>query len=350
MVAALSLTTLVLAGCGSDDNSTASEETKAANCATGAVTGAGSTFVQPIVQQWIKDYAASCSGATVNYNGVGSGAGVQQFNSGTVDFAGTDVPLSSSEKDGAKAKYGDVLTIPWSAGGIAVTFKLAGVTDMQLSPATVAGIFAGKITKWDDAAIKADNSGKTFPSTAIQTIHRSDGSGTTAAFTSYLSDVAPSVWTAGSGKEVKWPSGQGAKGSDGVTAAVKATEGAITYVDVSFARSNQLGVAKIKNESGAFVAPEATNVTAALASATESATGEVTLDYKAPDKAAYPVSTVTYVVVPKKPGDAGKTALLKSFVEYALGNGQNSADNLYYAPLADQLKSQATTAAGTIGS
>lgn len=350
LVAALALSTLVLASCGSDDNSNTNASAKPADCATGAVTGAGSTFVQNIALQWVKDYSAACSGSTINYNGVGSGAGVQQFNSGTVDFAGTDVALSQSEKDAAKAKYGDVLTIPWSAGGIAVEFKLAGVTDVQLSPATLAGIFGGKIATWNDAAIAADNPGVTLPSTPIQVIHRSDGSGTTAAFTAYLTAVAPEAWTAGTGKEVKWPVGQGAKGSDGVTAAVKAADGAIGYAEVSFARANQLGVAKIKNNSGAFVAPESANVTAALGAATVDADGKVTLDYKAPDASAYAISTVTYAVVPKKPSDAAKSALLKSFVNYALDGGQNSAAALYYAPLADNVKTSAKTAAQSIGS
>ncbi len=350
LAAALVTSTLVLAGCGSDTNSSTAKSATPANCATGSVTGAGSTFVQNIALQWIKDYTNSCKGATINYNGVGSGAGVQQFNAGTVQFAGTDVALSQTEKDAAKAKYGDVLTIPWSAGGIAVEYKLAGVTDLKLSPATLAGIFAGKIAKWDDTAIKADNAGVTLPTTPVQVVHRSEGSGTTAAFTAYMTATAPDVWTAGTGKEVKWPAGQGAKGSDGVTAAVKAADGTIGYAEVSFARANQLGVAKIKNAAGEFVSPEGANVTAALSAAQVAVDGKVTLDYKAADKAAYEISTVTYVVVPKKPADAAQSTLLKSFVQYALDSGQASASALFYAPLSDTVKTPAKTAAQSIGS
>jgi phosphate transport system substrate-binding protein len=350
------LAMLVFAACGSDDNSTSADDasgstvapTKVA-CASGTISGAGSTFVQTIVQQWIKDYAAACPDATVNYQGVGSGAGIQQLTAGTVDFAGSDVAMKPEEQTAAEAKVGPVLHIPWTAGGIAVEYHLDGVKDVKLTPEALAGIFAGKITTWDDAAIKAANKGVTLPSTAIQVVHRSDGSGTTAAFTAYLAAAAPSTWTFGSGKEVPWPTGQGAKGSDGVTAAVKQTAGAIGYAEVSFAKGGSLGIAKIENAKGSFVGPEADAVAAALESATVPGDLKVQVSY-APDSAdAYPISTTSFVIVPAKPADTAKGKLLQSFVSYALGRGQDAAEDLFYAPLPSSLQTKAATAAEGIG-
>ena len=361
-IAALAVLSLALLGaCGSDDNTTDStdeagdastgSETSApeTECVSGTISGAGSTFAQTIVQQWIKDYAAECPDATVNYQGVGSGAGIQQFTAGTVDFAGSDVAMKPEEQTAAEAKVGPTLHIPWTAGGIAVEYNLDGVKDLKLTPEALAGIFAGKITKWDDDAIAADNKGVSLPSTAIQVIHRSDGSGTTAAFTAYLTAAAPTQWTFGSGKEVPWPTGQGAKGSDGVTAAVKQTAGAVGYAEVSFAKGGSLGIAKIKNASGAFVGPEGEAVADALDSAEVPDDLKVEVNYKPTSAKAYPISTTSFVIVPAKPADTAKGKLLKSFVSYAVGKGQESADSLYYAPLPSSLATKALTVAETIG-
>jgi phosphate transport system substrate-binding protein len=354
----LALTLALLASaCGSDDNTSASGDdntttTAAADkvdCATGTLSGAGATFPATIVQQWVKDFGTECPGATVNYQAVGSGAGIQQFTAGTVDFGASDVPMKADEQAAAEAKYGAVLHIPWTAGAIAVEYNLSGVSDLQLSPETLAGIFAGKITKWDDAAVKADNSGKSLPSTGIQVIHRSDGSGTTGVFTAYLTAVAPAVWTAGSGKDVPWPTGQGAKGSDGVTAAVKQTSGAIGYSEVSFAKGAGLGMAKLKNASGKYVGPDAAAVSAALAEATVGSDLKLTINYKPTAAAAYPISTTSYVLVPKKPADAAKAKLLRAFFLYAVTAGQAKAESLYYAPLPSAIASQAKTAAESVG-
>jgi len=345
---------LVAAACGSSSKSTTSATTTATTkppvaCATGTISGAGSTFVQTIAAQWIKDFDNACPGATVNYQGVGSGAGIQQFTAGTVDFAGSDVVMKPTEQTAAEAKVGPVLHIPWSAGGIAVEYNVSGVSSLQLDASTVAGIFAGKIKKWNDPAIAATNSGATLPSEAIQVVHRSDSSGTTGAFTAYLTAAAPSVWTLGAAKDVPWPAGeQGAKGSDGVTATVKQTEGAIGYAELSFAQTSSLGVAKIKNPAGSFVAPDATSVAAALASATVPSDLKVKINYTPTDPAAYPITTDTFVIVPQKPADAAKGKLLKDFILYALGPGQQSAAGLNYAPLPTSLDNQATTAAQSI--
>jgi phosphate transport system substrate-binding protein len=346
---------IVAGACGSDNNKASSTTTTASgssasvtSCASGTISGAGSTFVQTIVQQWIKDFAAACPGATVNYQGVGSGAGIQQFTAGTVDFAGSDVAMKPEEQTAAETKWGPVLHIPWSAGGIAIEYNVKGVTDLKLSPATLASIFAGKITKWDDAAIKADNTGATLPTTGIQVVHRSDGSGTTAAFTAFLTAAAPTVWTAGSGKDVPWPTGQGAKGSDGVTAAVKQADGAIGYAEVSFAKGGSLSMAKVKNPAGQWVSPDSMAVSAALASAVVPPDLKVKVNYSPTDPKAYPLSTTTFVIVPQKPTDTAKGKLIKAFVTFALNKGQQSAESLYYAPLPDTLLTQAKTAAASI--
>jgi len=351
LVAVLAVLSMVATACGSDNNkksSSSSGTTVPIACDPGTISGAGSTFVQNIAQQWIKDFQAKCSGATVTYQGVGSGAGIQQFTAGTIDFGGTDVPMSATEEQGALAKGGQVTTIPWSGGGIAVEYNLSGVSNLKLSPETLAGIFAGKIKTWGDKAIKDDNAGVTLPSTGIQVVHRSDGSGTTAAFTGYLTAVDPAVWTAGAAKDVPWPTGQGAKGSDGVTAAVKQTAGAIGYAEVSFAKGAKLGIASIKNVSGAFVQPDAKNVTAALAEAQIPPDLKIKPNYKPTGADAYPISTPTFALAFSKQKDPAKGKVLKDFLIYAVGPGQASAETLFYAPLPSEIQTKAKAAVDAI--
>jgi phosphate transport system substrate-binding protein len=256
--------------------------------------------------------------------------------------------MKAEEEAAAVAKGGAVLHIPWSGGAIAVEYNVAGVAKLNLSPETLAGIFAGTIKKWDDAKIKADNSGATLPSTGIQVVHRSDGSGTTNAFTEYLTAVAPGVWTVGSGKDVPWPTGQGAKGSDGVTAAVKQTDGAIGYSEVSYAKGSSLGIASIKNPAGKFIQPQADNVAAALAEGTIPADLKAKANYKPADDTAYPISTYTWVLVFKKQADPAKGKLVKAFLTYAVGAGQSAAEGLSYAPLPDDLQVKAKAAVESI--
>ncbi|MDQ6927217.1 MAG: phosphate ABC transporter substrate-binding protein PstS [Actinomycetota bacterium] len=326
---------LIAAGCGSDNNTTKSTASGPSTTAVGAgdnatLSGAGSTFVATILQEWIKQYKAAAPGVTLNYQSVGSGAGIQQLTAKTVDFAGSDVVLKPEEQatlGGADATQ----EIPWVAGGIAVEYNLPSVKNLKLSPDALAGIFAGKVTKWDDPAIKADNPG--VPSTGIQVVHRSDGSGTTQVFTEYLKTVSPSIWTVGSGKDVQWPAGTGAKGSDNVTAAVKQSEGAIGYAEVSYPKQASLGIATVKNKAGQFTSPTATAVTAALASATINPDLTLKLNYTPESPDAYAISTTTYVMFPKAGPDPAKTTALKHFVEWVLTEGQKAAEGLDYAPM-----------------
>lgn len=353
MAAILPLVALT-AACGTDDNTLggnqASDSDPSDPCATGTITGAGATFPATLIQQWIKDFSAQCPGATVNYQAVGSGAGIQQFTAGTVHFGASDVPMKPDEQATAEAKHGPVLHIPWTAGGIAVEYRLDGVEDLRLSPRTLAGIYAGAIRKWDDAAIKADNPNIDLPSRGIEVVHRSDGSGTTAVFTEYLSTVAPDVWTSGASKDVKWPTGQGAKGSDGVTAAVKQSNGAIGYSEVSYAKGAGLGVAKIKNAAGEYTSPDAAAVSAALAEASFGDDLKLQVNYTPSDPTAYPISTTSYLLVAQSPADPSKTTLIKSFALYALGAGQFKADSLAYAPLPTNITMKAKAAVERIGS
>ena len=333
-VAAMAVVVAVVAACGSDTNKGVQGASTSAAGARDAATlsGVGSTFVQTIMQQWIKDYRSAAPGVTINYQGVGSGAGIQQLTSKTVDFAGSDVALKPEEQT-ATGGAGAVVELPWIAGGIAVEYNLPQVSNLKLSGATLAGIFAGKITKWDDRAIKDDNSGASLPSTGIQVVHRSDGSGTTSVFTSYLTAVAPSVWTAGAGKDVPWPTGQGAKGSDGVTAAVKQTQGAIGYSEVSFPKSTGLGIAAIKNPAGNFVRPDGKNVANALAEAQTPQDLKIKPNYKPTAADAYPISTTTYLLYYKAMADTAKAAALKHFAAWVLTEGQKRAQDLDYAPM-----------------
>jgi phosphate transport system substrate-binding protein len=353
LIVALTSLVLFLVVGGTDDNSTdvsgAATPASDVACATGTLSGAGSTFVQNIEQQWAKDFQAECSGATISYQAVGSGAGIQQFTAGTVDFGATDAVMKPEEEQAASAKGGSILHIPWSAGGIAIEYNLAGVDDLKLSPDTLAGIFAGTITRWDDPALTRDNADAPLPAIGIQVVHRSDGSGTTAALTSYLDATAKAIWTVGSGKDVPWPAGQGAKGSDGVTALVKQTPGAIGYAEVSFAKQNGLGIAKIRNAAGQFVGPTGTAVAAALAGAEIPADLKVKPDYAVKNAAAYPISTPTWVVAFADPADAAKTRLLKAFLTYALTTGQDQAEDLFYAPLPATLAEKAKAAVDSIG-
>jgi len=345
---------------GTDDNTSGlalivpSHLRPGSTCGIGTISGAGSTFVQTILQEWISGYQRACPRATINYQGAGSGAGIQQLTAQTVGFAASDVVMTPTELRSAQAHGGPVLEIPWAAGGVAVEYHLEGVHHLRLRPRTLAGIFAGTITKWSEPAVQADNPGTALPAEGIQVVHRSDGSGTTAAFTRYLAAAAPSLWKAGSGKEVAWPTGQGAKGSDQVTAAVEQSEGAIGYAEVAYAKATGLGITQIENPAGHFVGPSANAVSAALQSATASGgkdgdsqvgtgagqtsgAGTTQLSPLPGGPAAYPISTLTWVMVYTRQPDARQAALLSSFLTYALGPGQVATRPLFYAPLPPSL-------------
>jgi len=343
------LVVLAVAGaaCGTDDNSARLGRGRGPRTAVAGandqatLSGAGATFPATLVQEWIKEYRQLAPRVTVNYQPIGSGAGIQQLTSRTVDFAGSDVPLKPSEV-AATGGPGAVVQIPWTAGGVAVEYNLPGVNGLRLRPATLAGIFAGRITRWDDPAIAADNPRAALPGSGIQVVHRSDGSGTTQVFTDYLAAAAPQVWTFPSGKD--WPAGTpgtGAKGSDGVTAAVKQAVGAIGYAEPSYPKQAGLGIASIRNPAGRFVTPEAHAVSAALAEATVKPDGSLSLEFTPADPDAYPISSASYVMFYRSYGDPAKETALKHFTAWALTEGQSLAEGLDYAPLPDAVQARA---------
>lgn len=349
---------LAFAGCGSDNNNAtpgAGNTTGvSSNCGRGSLRGAGSTFQDPMEQNWISGYASQCPGARVSYNAVGSGTGIQNFGANQVDFAGSDVTMKPDEQSKADSRCGGskAIHIPVTAGGVGVTFTLSGVDALQLSAPTIAKIFSGKTTKWDDASIKADNPGVTLPSTAIRVFTRSDPSGTTAVFTGYLAAAASSDWTLGSAKDLQFPVGTGKPKSNGVAAAAKAANGGITYVEQAYATQNNLKLAKVKNAGGSYVELTPDSVSKALATATTTGTApDLTekINFKPTDPAAYPISTVSYVIVCSKyPSSFTGQTLLKGFLNYAVTTGQSQATSLGFAPLPAATATAAKASIATI--
>ena len=341
---------LAVTACGSDNNAT-TNASSSGSCASGSVTGQGSTFQQNIEKQWISDFSSKCSGAQITYTGTGSGAGIQQFGSGTIDYAGSDVVMKSDEQAAAdKACGSTAIHIPVTAGGIAVIYNLGKVDNLQLSADTLAGIFSGAIKTWNDRKIAADNSGVKLPSTPIKTYHRADGSGTTSVFTGYLDATAKGNWSLGSGKTVNWPSGQAANGSSGVVAGVKQTPGSITYAEVSYAKQNSLPTAKLKNASGSYVDLSASSVSQSIDSGF-SVTGSENdlagkLDFT--KMTGYPISTVSYVIACSSYKDSKKGAVVKDFLNYAVADGQSQADALGFAPLPTSLVAKAQNSIAAI--
>jgi phosphate transport system substrate-binding protein len=363
IMAGLALTaTLALAACGSDNNTNppASGSTSGGSaggsisCASGTLTAQGSTAQANAMSQWTKAYQTACNGATISYQGTGSGAGQSAFIAGTADFAGSDsaLPAADQPKADARCKSGPAIHLPMVVGPIAVAFNVSGVTSLQLKDATIAKIFAGKITTWDAADIKADNPGVTLPSTKILAVHRADSSGTTDNFTKFLAATAASDWTFGHDKSWKAPGGQAENKSDGVSSAVKSTDGAIGYVEWSFAQVNSLNIAKVGNGAGEFaeLTGDAAGKTIASAKVTGTAPDlTLSIDYKTTTPGAYPIVLVTYEIVCSKGNSSTALPLLKSFLAYtASTDGQAAAAKAGYAPLPESVRTQVVSAIGNL--
>ena len=307
------------------------------------VTGAGSTFVLNMMEQWKSDFNKS-TGVNIAYTGVGSGAGRAQLIAGTVDFAGSDVAAAATEIQQLKDKYGDFVYIPNIAGAISVQYNVPGLTNLKLTGATLAKIFSGKITAWNDPAIAADN-GAAGPSLPIQVFVRSDKSGTSGVFTDYLTHVDPADWAAGATQTFPTDKGQiGKAGSDGVANAVKAASGGIGYAEHSFAVERQLGEVQVKNGAGEFKGPDTAAVTQAIDAAATNPDGTLALNYTTANAGVYPISTTSYFIVPTKM-DPNKGDNLVAFLNYALSaDGQGKAASLGYAPLPDKVRTAALAA------
>jgi phosphate transport system substrate-binding protein len=355
-VAGIAMTAVfALSACGSDNNDSpaASGGSAAAeNCATGTLNAAGSSAQKNAMDEWIKTYQGNCSGAQINYNGNGSGAGIEAFINGTADFAGSDSALKEDEVAQANAKCpgGAAVNLPMVVGPIAVVYNAEGADNLQFSPATLAKIFSGKITKWDDPAIKAENAGVTLPSAAIQAVHRGDESGTTDNFTKYLSKTAEADWTYGNAKAWKAPGGTAAQKSDGVAALVKSTPGTISYVELSYAENSSLQKAKIKNGAGEFTELTGESAGKTIEGAKVAGTGndlKLDIDYNTTTAGAYPIVLATYEIVCDK--GSPKAAAIKGFLTYTSSTaGQEALADLGYAPLPETVRAKVATVVAAI--
>jgi phosphate transport system substrate-binding protein len=294
------------------------------------LSGAGASFPAPLYQRWAVEYNKLHPDVQINYQSVGSGAGVKQFTQGTVDFAASDAAMSDEEI--AKVKQG-VAMIPATAGSIVIAYNLPEVKDLKLSRDTYVGIFLGKITKWNDPAIAKDNPGEKLPDMPINVAFRSDGSGTTFVFTKHLAaiskDFADEV---GSDKSVTWPVGAGGKGNEGVTALVKQTPGTVGYVEYGYAVNNGLAMASLQNKSGKFVKPTDESGASTLAHIEFPENLRIWPEDPAGDD-DYPIATFTWLLLYKKYSDSAKLKALKEFVTYGLTDGQKFAGELGYIPL-----------------
>ncbi|WP_395108946.1 phosphate ABC transporter substrate-binding protein PstS [Actinomadura sp. SCN-SB] len=344
---------LALSACGSDGNQGAagasSVPTGAIDCAKATVNAAGSSAQKNAIEEWTKIYAQKCAGANLNYNPSGSGAGIQAFTQGQVAFAGSDSALKPEEATAAKQRCqgSDAVNLPMVVGPVAVIYNLRGVDGLQLSPETLANIFSGKIKKWNDPAIAKENSGASLPASDIKPVYRADESGTTENFTKYLKATAPSAWTWEPAK--KWPgrAGQGANKSDGVTAQVKNGAGTISYVEMSYAETNKLQTAKIKNGAGEYTALSADTASKAVAGAKVVGTGNdvaLEIDYATKEPGAYPIVLVTYEIACEKGLPAEQARFVKSFLTYtASADGQKVLTDIGYAPLPAEVLTKVQT-------
>lgn len=321
---------LAIAGCAPKKGTTTVSTAKV------QITGAGSTFVYPLMSRWSSEYA-KLTGVQVNYQSIGSGGGIQQFKEGTIDFGATDVAVSEEEEKSFTRPF---VQFPVVAGTEAVVYNLPGVTQhLNLTPAVLADIFLGKIKKWNHPRIAQLNPGVQLPDMDIVVVHRSDGSGTTYIFTDYLSTVSKE-WEqkVGRGKSVSWPAGVGGKGNEGVTGQVKQLPGAIGYVELSYAVQNNLTFAAIQNAAGRFVLPGKDTGEEATRVAVERLKQDIRSSaVNMPGENSYPITGFVYVLLDKQPKDMAKAAEMKKFFEWVLKDGQKIATELDYVPLAEEV-------------
>lgn len=295
------------------------------------INGAGATFPYPIYSKWFSEYQKIKKDVEFNYQSIGSGGGIKQVLAQTVDFGATDAPMTDEELKSAKTP---IRHIPTVLGAVAIAYNVAGINNgLKLDGETIANIFLGNIVKWNDPAIAKLNPGIKLPASDILVVRRSDGSGTTAVYTEYLA-VVSSNWKTkvGAGKNVNWPAGIGAKGNEGVTAMVAQTDGAIGYIELSYAISNKLNMAAVKNLKGEFVVASVDSITKAASSVTD-LKGDMRVSIiNANTKGAYPISSFTWILLPENPA-SGPLKEVRAFLGWALKDGQKFAPELYYAPL-----------------
>ncbi len=331
--------TIAVAACGSSSSDSSGGESGS------PLVGAGSTLVAPLMSKWQSDYASRTE-ETVTYGAIGSGGGIDQITSRTVDFGASDAPLTPEQFEEAEG----VEQIPWALSGTVPAYNVSGAPEnLKLSGEVLAGIYLGKITQWDDPAIAKLNSGASLPSTKITPVYRSDGSGDTYAFTNYLSTISPEFKsTVGTSTTVKFPTGVGAEKNDGVAAAISQTDGAIGYVGLAYALSNELSMPLVENSAGNFPEPGVESVEAAADAVSKvGPNNEISLaNLPSTAEGAYPISTYTYVIVPL---ESDKAEALKKFIAYAIGPGQEYGPDLDFTPLPKQVIAADKKAIAKIG-
>jgi phosphate transport system substrate-binding protein len=295
--------------------------------------GAGATFPYPIYSKWFNEYIKVDPSVRFNYQSIGSGGGIKQITEQTVDFGASDSPLTDEQ---LKAAPGHIMHFPTVMGAVVITYNVAGVpSGLKFTPQAIAGIFLGNITKWNDPALAGANPGVKLPQDDIIVVHRSDGSGTSFIFTDYLSKVSPE-WKekVGSSTSVNWPVGLGGKGNEGVTGLVKQTPSSIGYVELIYALSNKLPFGDVKNAAGRMVKPSLESVTAAAAGAAANMPDDFRVSItNAPGPDAYPISSMTWLLVYQNQKDAEKGKKLVAFLRWMMHDGQQYAPALFYAPL-----------------
>src|SRR5271170_2878479 len=295
------------------------------------ITGAGATFPYPIYSKWFIEYSAAHPGVQINYQSLGSGAGIRQVTAGTVDFGAADVPMTDDQLAASKVK---IVHIPTVLGAVVPIFNVKGVTDLKLAPEVLAEIYLGKITTWNDSRLAKDNPGVSLPNEPIFIVHRAEGSGTTFIFTDYLSKVS-SEWISTVGKGAaspNWPVGIGAKGNEGVSSMVRQVEGGIGYVELIYALQNNINYASVRNAAGKWLKATPEGVSAAAAGAKIPADYRVSIT-NAPGNDAYPISSFTWLLIPAPPKDAKNGQVNKDFLQWMLDHEESEATSLHFAPL-----------------
>ncbi len=337
----VSLTALALACAGPDTGGGAGGSTTGGAKSEVRLQGAGATFPNPLYQKWLSEYGKLNKNVSIDYQSIGSGGGIKQIKEQTVDFGASDAPMKDED---LKSAPGELLHIPTVLGAVVLTYNLPDVSrPLRFSPDVIADIFLGKIKKWNDPRLKNDNPGVNLPNADITVVHRSDGSGTSAVFTDYLSKVSPE-WKdkVGSGTSPNWPVGIGGKGNEGVTGQVKQTPNTIGYVELAYAVQNKLPVALIKNSSGNFVEPTLDSVTAAAAESVKSMPDDLRVSItNAAGANAYPISSYTYILAYKNQKDAAKGKALVDFLWWDIHDGEKYAKDLQYAPLPEEVVKRA---------
>ena len=317
-----------------------------------SINGAGATFPYPIYSKWFDEYHKKNANTQINYQSIGSGGGIKQVTEGTVDFGATDGPMNDEQLKAYQDKHGSgILHFPTVLGAVVPTYNIAGVdATLNFTPEALAGIFLGKVTKWNDPAIAGANPSTKLPPADIVVVHRADGSGTTYCWTDYLSKVSEEWKTkVGKGTSVNWPVGLGGKGNEGVTGTIKNTPNSIGYVELIYAETNKIPYGSVKNSSGAFVKASLAAVSAAAAGAAKDMPDDFRVSItNAPGKETYPISTFTWLLIPEKFSDAAKRDAIKGFVKWAVTDGQGYAEGLAYAKLPREVVAKEMKAIGKI--